>query len=233
MTSVRGDVQPHEAPSWSARSAAESPSAKLIAPSRSNDSPRDTGVRDGSQRQTNASSARPTGTFARNTACHENASVSQPASTGPELSPTYVATARMPSARPRSPRGNVATRMAVLAGNSIAAPTPWIPRATTSGVMAGASPAAAAPAMKMTNPASSTGRYPRRSPIRPKRSRRLPPTIWYTTSARLAVPTSVRRSVWITGRTAATPLADSVVMKFAAQSAARTSHLGSAPLTLG
>jgi hypothetical protein len=98
---------------------------------------------------------------------HENASISHPPTTGPTAARIAVAADQVPMARPRSPASNSAEMMARLPGTSSAAPIPWTPRATISGVAPRDRPQASDAAPNSTTPAANTRRRPKRSPSAP------------------------------------------------------------------
>src|SRR5262245_40306192 len=80
------------------------------------------------------------GTFTKKIARHENASTSQPPSTGPSAVVRADAPAQVPIARPRSFSGKVALMIARLLGTRIAPPIPCAVRATVRGKAPGANP---------------------------------------------------------------------------------------------
>ena len=106
----------------------------------------------------------PIGTFSQKIHCHEIPSTTAPPTSGPMATARPAIPPQAPSATPRFAGDTAAERSVSVSGVTIAAPTPWIARATTSVSMLGASAAAAEAAVKITIPIANMRLRPKRSP---------------------------------------------------------------------
>jgi hypothetical protein len=113
--------------------------------------------------------------FTYSTACQATASVSTPPRMAPAAPPLPATAPQMPSALFRSgPSANSVITSARAAGETSAAPSPWVPRAMTSHSADCARAPASEAAVNSTSPAMNMRRRPIRSAIRPPSSRKPP-----------------------------------------------------------
>ena len=94
-----------------------------------------------STRRATGISARPTGTLIQKIQCQEMPSTTAPPTSGPRATPRPLTPDQMPIAMPRFWGGNASESRVRLSGATIAAPAPWMARATISAVVVGASAA--------------------------------------------------------------------------------------------
>ena len=87
-----------------------------------------------------------------------------PPTSGPSATARPLMPPQMPSASPRRSAGTEADRTVSVSGITMAPPTPWAARATSSAKIDGASAAAADAAVKIAIPIISSRRRPKRSP---------------------------------------------------------------------
>ena len=108
-----------------------------------------------------------------------------------------------------------------MSGATIAAPTPWRPRAAMSVAVVGASAAAAEAAVKTPMPITNIRRRPNRSPsAAPVRSRTAKDSVYaFTVHSRSSI--DAPRSARMLGRAVVTTRLSSVTMKSAAETMAR------------
>ena len=100
-----------------------------------------------------ANAASATGMLTKKIHSHESASVSTPPSRTPAAAPKPPTAPQTPRAMFRSrPSANVVIRIASAAGETVAAPRPWIARAPISEVSDQASPQSSEPRAKMHEP---------------------------------------------------------------------------------
>ena len=150
--SVAGLVQPQAWPSLRARSRANRAPPDRAAPRMSKVLP-GPGVSAGSTRAAHTMARIPIGTLMRKIARHEAAWVRMPPSTGPSVRPSETLMPLSPSARPRSPAGNVRVMIAGPIAMIMAAPTAWTSRKATRAPALGAAPHRTLATVKIANPA--------------------------------------------------------------------------------
>jgi len=114
----------------------------------------------------------PTGTFTRKIQRHDRTARITPPATGPTMLPTAHVIELMPMARPRSPRGKASVMMAMPLAISIAPPTPWTRRKSTSWGPLPASAQSREPTVKTPNPRLYMRTRPNMSARRPKSIRK-------------------------------------------------------------
>lgn len=102
---------------------------------------------------------------------HENAVVSQPPSSGPTATMPPIVEPHTANAMPRSRPVKVALTSESVVGRTIAPPTPWTIRASTSSSPLGASAARTEAAANTVTPTTMSSRRPSRSASEPKTSR--------------------------------------------------------------
>lgn len=160
--------QPQVAACWKPSTLRPIPATISRAPRTSRDSAR--GRSSSRARNVSTSATTATGTLTQKMArqVHE---VSQPPSTGPSTVSAPDSPKNSASARPRRSTGNTATTTASAAGNSRAAPTPWVTRKAISQLCAtppvGTHPHSTDDTTNSRVPTTSTRRAPSRSASRP------------------------------------------------------------------
>ena len=107
---------------------------------------------------------RPIGTLSQKIQCHEMPVTTAPPTSGPKATASPLIPPQIPSASPRRLAGTAADRTVSVNGITIAPPTPWRARATSSARIDGARAAAADAAVKIATPIASRRRRPKRSP---------------------------------------------------------------------
>ena len=129
----------------------------------------------GTKRRAKTKVAIPTGMLTKKIHGQENVSTRNPPSTRPTALPPTAIAAQTPSAFVRSePSRKVVVTIDRAAGETSAAPSPWMPRETISIVSPVAMPQTNEAVVNSTRPARNTRLRPIRSPARPP-SRRNPP----------------------------------------------------------
>ena len=172
---VRGAVQEWSTVCTSAYTSTDMPAVARIAPSRSNERVAPSTLL--SRRYTGAAAitARPTGTLMKKIHDQFSSWVRIPPSSTPAAPPEPAMAPQIPSALLRSgPSSNVVTRIASAAGETIAAPTPWIARAMIRDSSESANPHAAEASENSSKPAMKMRLRPSRSAARPPSSSRPP-----------------------------------------------------------
>jgi hypothetical protein len=169
---VRGPASPPTADgSRRAKTIAPSPSTAIVAPRQSSapTAPSSRVSRTPLADRTNTAAA--SGTFRRKIHRHDARITIQPPTRGPIEAVTELAEDHRPMAAPRSSSPGLAAAISArLPGTSIAAPTPWTPRATTSALAERARPHAMDAIAKRPVPTRKTRFLPYRSPSAPPTS---------------------------------------------------------------
>ena len=122
------------------------------------------------------------------------------------------------------PSVNVVIRIESAAGAMIAAPSPWRARAPISDGSFHASAARSEATLKTARPMMNIRRRPRRSAVRPPRSRKPPKTSAYALITHWRFSCENPRSVWIDGRATFTIAMSSTIMNWTTLRSARASH---------
>ena len=152
--SIGADIQPRLTARVRPSSSATSTPVERIAPVQSKLLPCE--ARSDSQRRSTYKVAitptRPKGMFRKNTARQCMKSTTAPPMAGPATAPTPTVVISNPMARPRSVGGKTDVIIAMPVPWVMAAPTPCRMRASSSVARLGASPAPAAPIIRMTLP---------------------------------------------------------------------------------
>src|ERR671935_230385 len=97
-------------------------------------------------------SSRPNGTLSQKIQFHEMPLTTAPPTSGPKATARPLIPPHAPSARPRFSAGTAEERIVSVSGMTIAPPTPWTARATSSATIDGASAAAAEAAVEAPRP---------------------------------------------------------------------------------
>ena len=118
----------------------------------------------GMRLRTSGMAMRPTGMLIQKIHCQAMPSATAPPTTGSAMRASPVKPLKIPSAFPRSSRGNAALKSAVASGITSAAPAPWTARAAISQPALPASAHAADAATNSPRPATNRRRRPKRSP---------------------------------------------------------------------
>ena len=133
----------------------------------------------------------PMGTFTNSTQRQLSPLVSTPPSSTPAAPPAPATAPHTPSARLRSePSENVVVTSDRAAGDTSAAPSPWIARAPSSQASDWASPPTSEASENSTSPSMNIRRRPTRSASRPPSSRQ-PPNVSVYGSATLTIDASI------------------------------------------
>jgi hypothetical protein len=123
-----------------------------------------------------------------------------------------------------APSANVVVTIESAAGDTNAAPRPWIPRATINAVSLCASPQTSEATVKRTTPARKIRLRPIRSPARPPSSRKPPKRSAYELTIHWRFASDMSRSLWIDGSATFTIVASRMTMNCARQTRTRTIH---------
>ena len=162
------------------------------------------------------------GTLTRNTQRQLRLSTSAPPTTAPMVPPSPARPPQMPSAMlRRRPCSKVTVSRVRADAESMAPPSPWIPRNRMSSNAVLASPAASDDPAKATSPITNTSRRPIRSAMRPPSSRNPPKMSVYAlmTHCRSLAPNF--RSDWMCGSATFTIVTSSTTMNWAIASTTR------------
>src|SRR5262249_26128059 len=172
-----------------------------------------------------ANTIAPMGTFTKKIHCQPRYFVRIPPRSTPTAAPDPPRAPQMPSALLRSaPSSNVVVTIDSAAGEMIAAPTPCTARDAIRTPALEESPQTSDASVNRISPPTKIRRRPRRSAMRPPRSRKPPKVIAYAVSTHCTVDSAIFRSFWIDGIATLTIDTSRIVMKNAVPTTARTSH---------
>jgi hypothetical protein len=117
-----------------------------------------------SRRAASGTSAAPIGTLIQKIQCHEAICTMAPPTSGPSATAIPLTPDHTPMASPRRSGGKASASRVSVSGVAIAAPTPWVARATISRPIDGARAAAAEDTVNSAMPLMNMRLRPRRSP---------------------------------------------------------------------
>ena len=203
----------------------------MIAPGRSNRPRRRSDS--GSTRVASSATARPIGTFTKNTQRQLAKVSSSPLASRPTAPPAMLIPAYTPIARLRGgPSGKVTAISDSAVGAANAPPTPWMARAVSSHAWLVANPPSREASVNTRMPAMKTRRRPSRSPDLPPSSSSPPNVSAYALTTHSRLVPEKPSAVWMCGRATFTMVASSTTISCAVAmtASARPSRRDGAPV---